>query len=380
MEMDGTMLRNPFVVGRYVSDEYFCDREKETEFLLKQVDNGRNVAIISPRRMGKTGLIQHLFHREELNERFFLFFVDIYATSSLAEFVYLLSKAIYDELRPRKRAWVERFFSIVTSMRVGFKLDALTGEPGLDISLGEIRTPMRTLEEIFQYLESVDRPCLVAIDEFQQIGTYGESGVEALLRTRIQQCRQTQFIFSGSKRHMMAAMFNSPAKPFYQSAVSMGLEAIPGNVYLSFVTGMFKKYGKCIEPAAVKTVYQKYEGCTWFVQMMMNELFALTAQGECCNVDKVMVAKENVIHSQEGAYKELLAQLAPRQKAVLQAIAKDGRVSGITSASFISRYGLSSASSVQSAVKSLLKNDIITQENGEYRVYDYFFGEWLREY
>lgn len=378
--MDGTMLRNPFVVGRYVSDEYFCDREKETEFLLKQVDNGRNVAIISPRRMGKTGLIQHFFHREELNERFFLFFVDIYATSSLAEFVYLLSKAIYDELRPRKRAWVERFFSIVTSMRVGFKLDALTGEPGLDISLGEIRTPMRTLEEIFQYLESADRPCLVAIDEFQQIGTYGESGVEALLRTRIQQCRQTQFIFSGSKRHMMAAMFNSPAKPFYQSAVSMGLEAIPENVYLSFVTGMFKKYGKCIEPAVVKTVYQKYEGCTWFVQMMMNELFALTAQGECCNVDKVMVAKENVIHSQEGAYKELLAQLAPRQKAVLQAIAKDGRVSGITSASFISRYGLSSASSVQSAVKSLLKNDIITQENGEYRVYDYFFGEWLREY
>ena len=374
------MLRNPFVVGRYVSDEYFCDREKETEFLLKQVDNGRNVAIISPRRMGKTGLIQHFFHREELNERFFLFFVDIYATSSLAEFVYLLSKAIYDELRPRKRAWVERFFSIVASMRVGFKLDALTGEPGLDISLGEIRTPMRTLEEIFQYLESADRPCLVAIDEFQQIGTYGESGVEALLRTRIQQCRQTQFIFSGSKRHMMAAMFNSPAKPFYQSAVSMGLEAIPGNVYLSFVTGMFRKYGKCIEPAAVKAVYQNYEGCTWFVQMMMNELFALTAQGECCNVDKVMVAKENVIHSQEGAYKELLAQLAPRQKAVLQAIAKDGRVSGITSASFISRYGLSSASSVQSAVKSLLKNDIITQENGEYRVYDYFFGEWLREY
>lgn len=373
-------MRNPFVVGRYVSDEYFCDREKETEFLLKQVDNGRNVAIISPRRMGKTGLIQHLFHREELNERFFLFFVDIYATSSLAEFVYLLSKAIYDELRPRKRAWVERFFSIVTSMRVGFKLDALTGEPGLDISLGEIRTPMRTLEEIFQYLESADRPCLVAIDEFQQIGTYRESGVEALLRTRIQQCRQTQFIFSGSKRHMMAAMFNSPAKPFYQSAVSMGLEAIPENVYLSFVTGMFKKYGKCIEPAAVKAVYQNYEGCTWFVQMMMNELFALTAQGECCNVDKVRVAKENVIHSQEGAYKELLAQLAPRQKAVLQAIAKDGRVSGITSASFISRYGLSSASSVQSAVKSLLKNDIITQENGEYRVYDYFFGEWLREY
>ena len=64
--METIAMMNPFVVGRYVSDKYFCDREGETSFLIKQIENGRNVALISPRRLGKTGLIQHLFHQEYL--------------------------------------------------------------------------------------------------------------------------------------------------------------------------------------------------------------------------------------------------------------------------------------------------------------------------
>mgnify|MGYP003290530165 CR=1 FL=1 len=80
--MENLTVLNPFVVGRYVSDKYFCDREKETEFLIKQIENGRNIALISPRRMGKTGLVQHCFQQPRLNENYYTFFVDIYATSS----------------------------------------------------------------------------------------------------------------------------------------------------------------------------------------------------------------------------------------------------------------------------------------------------------
>ena len=108
--MQTPVILNPFVVGRYVSDHYFCDREEETEFLTKQVVNGRNVALISSRRMGKTGLIWHCFNQPRLREEFYTFFVDIYATTSLAEFVYLLGKAIYEELKPRKTRWAEGFF------------------------------------------------------------------------------------------------------------------------------------------------------------------------------------------------------------------------------------------------------------------------------
>lgn len=375
----GTTIVNPFVVGRYVSDRYFCDRQKETAFLIKQIENGRNVALISPRRMGKTGLIQHCFNQPRLKDDYYTFFVDIYATASLAEFVYLLGKAIYEELKPKKVAWTDRFFQIISSLRVGFKLDAMTGEPSFDIGLGDIQTPITTLDEIFQYLELADKPCLVAIDEFQQIGSYEEKNVEALLRTKIQQCKQTMFIYAGSQRHVISNMFNSSSKPFYQSAISMGLEPIPLDAYTDFVIRMFEERGKHVEVALVEEVYRLFDGCTWFMQMMMNELFALTGHDELCGMDKLDTAWKNVIQMQEGSYKDQLSRLAPKQKLVLQAIAKEGVASSITSSAFIKKYSLPSASSVQSAIKPLLKYDLVTQEEGKYRVYDYFFAEWLRK-
>lgn len=375
--MENLTVLNPFVVGRYVSDKYFCDREKETEFLIKQIENGRNIALISPRRMGKTGLIRHCFHQPRLSDNYYTFFVDIYATSSLAEFVYLLGKTIYEELKPKKTVWAEKFFQIITSLRVGFKMDAITGEPGFDIGLGDIQTPQTTLDEIFQYLDAADKPCIVAIDEFQQIGSYEEKNVEAMLRTKIQQCKQTMFIYSGSKRHLMSNMFHSSSKPFYQSAISMGLEPIPMDMYVEFANRLFEERGKHVSSELVENVYRLFDGCTWFMQMMMNELFALTGHDETCGVDKLDEARKNVIQAQEVSYKDLLARLAPKQKLILQAIAKERLVKGITSSAFIKKYNLPSASSVQAALKPLLKNDLVTQDGDAYRVYDYFFSEWL---
>lgn len=377
--MDSIVVNNPFVVGKYISDEFFCDRQDETEFLKKQIDNGRNIAIISPRRMGKTGLIQHLFNQSYINGHYYTFFVDIYATSSLNEFVYLLGKNIYDKLGPKQNSFKSKFFNIIKSLRVGFKLDALTGEPALDISLGDIEVPERTLDEIFEYLEMADKPCIVAIDEFQQIGEYAEKNIEALLRTKIQQCKKTQFLFSGSKRHTMNNMFNSSSKPFYQSAISFGLEAIPVDVYSDFAVRLFNQRDKDIEPWLVKHIYDLFNGCTWFVQMMMNELFALTPQQGNCTITHIDIAWRNIIQAQEMSYKTLLSQLAPKQKMILQAIAKERIANGITSAEFIKKHKLPSASSVQAAIKPLLKQDIITKEDDGYRVYDYFFAAWLAE-
>ena len=88
-------------------------------------------------------------------------------------------------------------------------------------------------------------------------------------------------------------------------------------------------------------------------------------------------ARHNVVMSQENSYKDLLANLPPKQKIVLQAIAKESLAHNITSAKFIKKYNLNSASSVQAAIKPLLKNDLIIQEDNTYRVYDYFLAEWL---
>ena len=368
---------NPFVVGKYLSDKYFCDRLEETEFLRKQIQNGRDVALISSRRIGKSGLIRHFFNQLDIKQRYYVFFVDIYATTSFAEFVYALGKEIYNQLKPQTTVWKERFFQVISSFRMGFKLDSMTGAPTLDLGLGDIQTPQISLDEIFNYISEADKPCIIAIDEFQQIGEYAEKNVEALLRTKIQQCNRAQFIFAGSKRHMMSNMFNSPSKPFYQSAISMGLEPIPVAVYSEFAGHLFEEYGKHLEKGVAEAVWQQFDGYTWFVQMLMNELFAMTPAGDICRQEMVIEARRNVIMAQEGSYKDLMSNLPPKQKMVLQAIAKEGRAQNITSSTFVKRYSLSSASSVQAAVKLLLKNDLITQSDGIYRVYDYFLAEWL---
>ena len=370
-------VKNPFIVGKYLSEKYFCDRAEETDFLLKQITNGRDVALISPRRIGKSGLIQHFFNQTDIKEQYHTFFVDIYATTSLTEFVYTLGKEIYAQLKPQSTVWKEKFFKTIASLRMGFKLDAFTGLPTFDLGLGDIQVPQTTLDEIFTYIDESDKPCIIAIDEFQQIGEYAEKNVEALLRTKIQKCNRAQFIFSGSKRHIMSNMFNSPSKPFYQSAISMGLDPIPINTYADFAIRLFEERGKHVDREVVESVWQQFDGYTWFVQMMMNELFALTVENDTCHVDKITEAKHNVIMSQENSYKDLLSNLPPKQKIVLQAIAKEGLAQNITSSKFIKKYNLSSASSVQAAVKLLLKNDILTQTEDGYRVYDFFLSEWL---
>ena len=156
--MEEIIVANPFVVGKYLSDRYFCDRSEETEFLRKQMNNGRNVALISPRRLGKSGLIHHFFNQPDIKEAYHVFFVDIYATSSLAEFVYVLGKEMYEKLKPTSTVWKEKFFQVIASLRVGFKLDPMTGLPGLDLGLGDIQSPQTTLDEIFDYLNESDKP------------------------------------------------------------------------------------------------------------------------------------------------------------------------------------------------------------------------------
>lgn len=108
--MEELTILNPFVVGKYVSPHFFCDREVETQWLMKQIANGRNTALVSFRRMGKTGLIFHLFNQPEVKDHYHTVFVDVYASSSLTEFVYFLGKAILEQVKRISMASLIIFF------------------------------------------------------------------------------------------------------------------------------------------------------------------------------------------------------------------------------------------------------------------------------
>lgn len=372
------LYSNPFVLGKDIPEELFCDRDEETHTLVKQVNNGRNVAVISHRRLGKSGLIHHLFKQEEIASTYYTFYVDLYATSSLADFVQAFSNEVYQSLKSKSSRFLEKFFAMMQSLRVGYSIDSMTGESTFHIGVGEIHSPQTTLSEIFDYLEAADKPCLVAIDEFQQIGAYSENNIEALLRTYIQRCGNTSFIFSGSKRHTMSNMFNSPAKPFYNSAISMGLAPIPIDTYTDFTKRMFSERGKSIEEEVVHQVYKKYEGYTWFVHMLMNELFSMTNHGDTCTPDYVAHAEDAILRLQEVSYESTLAMLPVKQKQVLFAIASEGLAVNVTSGTFIKKHSLPSPSSLQTALKALIDKSIVMRTEQGYRLEDFFFAEWLR--
>jgi len=374
-------LKNPFVISGYESPYYFCDREDENNTLKHNLMNGRNVALISTRKMGKTGLIRHCFQDPEIKDRYYTFFFDIYSTSSLREFVFTLGKEIFEELKPKEKKFMDQFFAVITSLRAGFRLNNLTGEPSFEIGLGDIVEASTTLDEIFRYLEQADKPCILAIDEFQQIADYSENNVEAVLRTIIQQCKNTNFIFAGSQQHIMTNIFLSPSRPFYQSVSMMHLNEIPLNKYIDFVSRLFEANNWHVEKELIEKVYESFEGHTWYLQIMFNELFSLTSSGENCSLSMYDDALTNLISAQEFTSQEILSRLPEKQKEILIAIAKEGKAKSVTSGDFVKKYRLHTPSSVQSALKYLLDKDLVTQSNNIYQVYDRFFGIWLnREY
>ena len=374
-----SIVNNPFIVGGYLSPHYFCDRETETEQLIRNITTGRNVVIISVRRMGKTGLIRHCFYQDKIKENYHTFFIDIYATSSLREFVFALGKEIFERLKPKGMKFIERFFSIISSLRAGFKLDTITGEPTFDIGLGDIHAAETTLDEIFAYLEQADKPCIVAIDEFQQIGNYAEKNVEAILRTKVQHCQNARFIFAGSQKHIMMNMFNSPARPFYQSVNMMQLKSIPLTEYKAFVKRLFLENEKHIEEELIDEVYNFFEGHTWYIQLMFNELYILTGKGELCSRSQQTIALTNILQMQDFTYQEIFSRLPEKQKEVLIAIGKEQKAIGVTSGKFIKKYKLSTPSSVQSALKGLLEKNLVSQEQNQYEISDRLLGVWLQK-
>ena len=368
---------NPFVIGKYLSEKYFCDRKQETEFLKKQILNGRNVTLIADRRIGKSGLISHVFAQPEMQKQFYTIVVDLYATGSLADMVYTFSNEVYRSVQQQSQSWLDKFFQVISSLRVGFKLDPVTGSPAFDIGLGDITTPEMTLEQVFAFLETSGKPCIVAFDEFQQVSNYPEKNIEALLRTQIQRCKKTQFIFSGSRKHLMTQMFLLPSKPFYQSTINMGLEPIPRETYIDFAKRMFVLGNKQVTDEAVKQVYDLCRGITWYMQMLLNEMFALTSIGGECKPDIVTEALHSVVQVQEPFYREILAALPIKQKSLLYALVKENGAENITSGAFIQKHKLVSSSSVQSAIKGLCEKDIVIETDGIWRIYDIFLLQYL---
>ena len=159
---------------------------------------------------------------------------------------------------------------------------------------------------------------------------------------------------------MMQEMFTSSARPFYHSADLLELKAIPPSVYVPFVVGHFEKRHRAIDPADVERVYEMFQGHTYYIQKAFNEAFSDTPEGSRCSIDIIRRSIDTIVESNDTIFREILSNIPEKQKQLLYAIARDGEAKAITSAAFIRRHRLSSASSVQSALLRLVDKDIVS--------------------
>ena len=368
---------NPFLITGYQGPDYFCDREKETASLMSALKNGRNITLISPRRMGKTGLIKNVFYYiQKENKSAACFYLDIFSTQNLQEFVSLLGRSVLGKLDTLSQSTLKSLFSFFKSCRPVISANEITGMPSVTLDFIPERSE-ETLKEIFTYLNQSGVECYIAIDEFQQITEYPEKGVEALLRSHIQFMPNVHFIFSGSKKHVMEEMFTSAKRPFYQSTQIIVLTEIPLENYYSFAHSFFAKEKRELTLETFSYLYQLENGHTWYVQSILNRLY----EKKINPIDNRLVDRciNDILDEQETIYQSNLTLLTNNQVDLLKAIATEGCIKSINANDFIKKHHLKTPSSVNVALKSLLNKELIYNTPDGYIVYDRFFGKWLKD-
>lgn len=367
---------NPFLVTGYHSPEYFCDRRQETETMIRALYNGRNVTLIAPRRMGKTGLVKNVFYKlREQEPDIVTFYMDIYSTQSLGDFIRLFASTVLGRLDSVPQKALGRVGKFIKSCRPVFTFDELTEQPKVTIDIVP-SSEEATLREIFDYLRSSEKRCYIAIDEFQQIAEYPEKGAEALLRSYIQFVPNINFIFAGSKQHIMQQMFHSAKRPFYQSTQTQVIDRIARDEYYRFAADFFTRQGRKLAEETFGYLYDAFDGHTWYIQTLLNRLYGYAGNPDIGMVD---YAIGEVVAESTYTYENLLAAYPASNIRLLKAIAKAGCVREINSGDFITEYRLRAASSVNSALKRLIDREMVYKTADGYIVYDRFMAIWLRQ-
>lgn len=370
-------LNNPFVVYGYKGATYFCDRKAETVKIVKGLSNERNITLIAPRRIGKTGLIHHVFAtiRERQPDICCIYF-DILATKTLEQFVQQMARNVLGRLDTPTQTALRKVQDFFSAFRPTMAFDGTTGMPTFSLDIVRNQEE-QSLQRIFEYLGQSQRRCYIAIDEFQQITKYPETDTEALLRSFIQFVPNVYFIFAGSMQHMMSDMFLSPERPFYQGAQIVDIKEIDEKVYHQFADAMFQRRKQHLSESVFHYLYSKVDGQTWYIQATLNRVYSNQA-GEISEQD-IDIAIQELLDEQEVAFENYYSSLTNNQASLLLAIAKERQVKSPMAQAFISKYRLPALSSIKTALASLLDSQFIYQYQGCYIVYDRFFGMWLRE-
>ena len=367
---------NPFPTAGYAGPETFCDRQEETKNLLDAIQNGRNVTLVAPRRLGKTGLVKHVFGKLEREKRTPTVYADVLAAQNLADFTRIFAGAVFGALDTSLEKAVAKVARLFRSCRPTITYDGVSGVPTLSVDFAPDRADA-TLREVFSYLGRKDRPCAVAIDEFQQVSLFPEKGTEALLRSYVQSVPQVRFVFAGSREHLMRDMFLSSKRPFYQSTQMLSIGPIARDAYRTFASRLFREDGRPLAPEAFDWIYDTFDGVTWYVQASLNRMFGRRAMP--CDLEGARRTVVELVRENTYNFSRLLEEYPSGAVRLLRAIAREGHARQPTSGAFLAAHSLRAPSSVAVSLRKLLDKEVVRKDERGYFVDDRLLALWLRD-
>lgn len=369
-------MKNPFRITTLRAEDPFCDRERELDELVMHGMNGASVTLFSPRRYGKTSLI-HRVQGTVAGKGGYVVYADFYRVMSVEDLAARLAKAVYEGLARHgsllekgKRAVLDFFktyrptFTPSPDGSVQIDVRPVAGVSGYDL-LDSL------LKEIGEFAGKCGSPVHVALDEFQDIVGVDAGKTEALLRGHMQ-THAAAYLFAGSRRRILRAMFTDESRPFFNSGFTMELPPLPHDALTKYIEARFAEGGRHISEQSAGLVSELVEGYPYYAQMLSYILFNGQPAPDTRDVSR---AYGLMLENERYAYEGIVDGLTSVQQAVLIGLAREPGAQ-VTSKAFMTAYGLT-AGGVQKAVNHLRNQDYVARTEQGLAVVDPVFREWL---
>ncbi|HEU4892650.1 MAG TPA: hypothetical protein VFT47_13940 [Vicinamibacterales bacterium] len=374
---------NPFVYGEVVTAAAFADREDERVRLTTDLAEGQKVFLISPRRYGKSSLIRDVM--KGLAGRGLLTAeVTVAASSSYVGFLEAYARALLSAETPASslRRWAGE---LLKSVRPELRFDAQpAGEPRLSVTFPSVRSARdtaRLAQEVFALPAKIaaarGRRMAIALDEFQTIAAFDGTTVEHALRAAVQEQRAVGYVFAGSEPSLMERML-TPRRPFYKAGPVVRLGKIDEGIFAGWIETRFAASGIRAEDGLGEAIVDLAENVPYDVQRLAHETWDDVRAGgrKSAGLEDLHLTLGRLLNEQHTMFEESWQRLTLAQRAVLRAIVlENGRE--LLSAGVRSRHRLAGASSVQSALAALVRQDIVMKDQGRYLVNDSLYREWM---
>ena len=372
---------SPFLFGRTVSDLGFTNREKDLDKLYKNLTQGINTMLISPRRWGKSSLVEKLIlELKTKNPTIKVVNLDLFSVSSEEEFLEMFAREVIKASSTMWQEWIQSakdFFKQLTPiLTVGI-------DPMNDFSLGfDWNQLKKHRSEILDLPEKLanDKNCrfIICLDEFQNLATFHEfEFLEKSMRAIWQRQKSVSYCLYGSKRHMMTDIFDNPSKPFYRFGDIMLLQKIKREKWISFIVESFANTKKEIAPDLAELIPTLMQDHSWYVQQLAHYTWQKTKKK--ATKREVQLAFSELIDANSPLYMREVEGLSVTQLNFLKAVAK--KEEKLSSMEMLLKYRLGTSANVVKNKAILLKADILDEFNGKLSFLDPAFEYWfLRQY